>query len=223
VVLESLSTPQAKTTPFNELLENLPSGMNALYRRAMLSLDPHFRHILIVSLRWLMCSTGQVTLDLIVDELEARWNTSENMDCTINADLEDDDESDYADFASDTDDTDDDDDSNREVIPYEEVYGATRDVAKDLRVAGREFLKFDGPFLEMQHESVRDFIYTEEEAVEQEVERCPDCRKRFQETIAYEAGPKEGRYVICKIIVRRLNNEEFREKFILNTTSRTNL
>ena len=60
-----------------ELMGSLPSGMNALYRQSMMSLDPHLRRILIVALRWLMCSSGRISLDLIVDELECRWDAAE--------------------------------------------------------------------------------------------------------------------------------------------------
>ncbi|KAF2464652.1 uncharacterized protein BDR25DRAFT_96086 [Lindgomyces ingoldianus] len=212
VVLDSLYETRAKMTPFTELLDNLPSGMNALYRRSMASLDSHQRRVLIVALRWLMCSSGQVTLDLIADELECRWENVEEPE-DLGGDGEDEDASDYADFESDS------EESILALVPRESTpFGqnwATRDIEKDLKAAGREFLRFDGQFIEIQHNSIRDFVLAEEEAIKHEIERCGECRKRFQETIAYEAGPKEGNLIICRTIIQRLNNPAFQKEHII--------
>ncbi|KAF2201436.1 hypothetical protein GQ43DRAFT_37744 [Delitschia confertaspora ATCC 74209] len=189
VVLDSLSSPQARKTSFSKLLDDLPNGMEDLYRRAMNSMDPHLRNILIIALRWLMCSTSQISLDLITDELEGRWDIlDDTTDIAENSD--DDNTSDYADFASDCEGTDSEvgDGPGSNVIGEHAQQG--HDIVQELRLAGRDFLKFDDTIVALQHES------------------------RFQETIAYEAGPKLGQYIICQIIIRRLKNPRFQKEYI---------
>jgi hypothetical protein len=154
----------------------------------MASLDPQLRKMLIVALRWLMCSSGQVTIDLIADELEGKWELQAQKEDGLEEYLDEEEEEDYADFESDS-------ESSlgvRESTPFAEHWAQHRDITKDLRIAGRDFLVIEGTSLETQHNSIRDFIAEEEEAIKHEVERCSECRKRLQETIAYEAGPKEG-------------------------------
>lgn len=188
VVLEGLSKPQS--TPFSVLLRNLPNGMNDLYRQSMASLDPHLRNLLIVALRWLMCSSGQIAINLIAEELEGRWENSVEDDQAGDDGIDDDDE-DLDDYT--------DSDSESE---FEASGAVTRrapestqfscNVAKELRIAGRDFLVFDGDCIDTQHNSIRDFILEEEERIKYEVEHCVECKSRLQATIAFEAGPKEG-------------------------------
>jgi hypothetical protein len=185
VVLEGLSKPQS--TPFNVLLRNLPNGMNDLYRQSMASLDPHLRNVLIVALRWLMCSSGQVAINLITEELEGRWENAVEDDEPGDDGIDDDDDlDDYADSESES------EASGAVTRRAQESTPFSRDISKELRIAGRDFLVFDGDYIDIQHNSIRDFILEEEERIKHEVEHCAECKSRLQETIAFEAGPKEG-------------------------------
>ena len=172
------------------LLRNLPNRMNDLYRQSMASLDPHLRNVLIVALRWLMCSSGQVAIDLIAEELEGRWEIAVEDDEADNGGIDDDDDDldDYADSESESDSEVNSAGTRRapESTPF------SRDIAKELRIAGRDFLVFDGDCIDTQHNSIRDFILEEEERIKHEVEHCAECKSRLQATIAFEAGPKEG-------------------------------
>ena len=82
----------------------IPSGMNALYRQSMISPDTYSRKILIAALRWLMCSPGQVSLNLIAEELEHPWEDSmKSSDVDSEEDFVDEDhDSDLADFETDS-------------------------------------------------------------------------------------------------------------------------
>lgn len=213
VIMDSLNLPQSKMTPFKELIANFPSGMNDLYRRSMTSLDPHLRRILIVALRWLMCSSGRITLDLIADELECRWDTVESSDEDLDEYMDDDDDnSDYADFETEPEGTFNIDSGT----PFVDNSTHTRDIAKELRLAGRDFLIIDQDnFIDTQHNSIRDFILSEEEAIRHVEAKCEECKNRFRETIAFEAGPKAGNFIICKTILQRLNNAEFQKEHII--------
>ena len=172
------------------LLRNLPNRMNDLYRQSMASLDPHLRNVLIVALRWLMCSSGQVAIDLIAEELEGRWEIAVEDDEADNGGIDDDDDDldDYADSDSES------EASGVVTKTASESTPFSRDVAKELRIARRDFLVFDGDCIDIQHNSIRDLILEEEERIKHEVEHCAGYKVRLQETIAFEAGPKEGNY-----------------------------
>jgi hypothetical protein len=163
-----------------------------------------------------MCSSGQVTLELIADELEGKWEPIEQEAGVEQAgDAEGEDDDDLADFMSD-----DDDDMPegqeaeeegseagsdypppvnavrgrryREPTPFIDQNDLLQDVARELRLAGRDFLIIDGQYIEIQHNSVRDFVLSEEEAIKPDEVACLECRKRLKEMYCYEAGPKEG-------------------------------
>lgn len=162
-----------------------------------------------------MCSSGQVTLELIADELEGKWEPIEDLDPKLDGESEGEDDEDLAEFMSDDEEEDDDGDGSgyvvarsntdfapirrrtgfrdhREPTPFVDQNDLLQDVANELRLAGRDFLVVDGQHIEIQHNSVRDFVLSEEEAIKPDEVQCPECRKRLKDTYAYEAGPKEG-------------------------------
>ena len=161
-----------------------------------------------------MCSSGQVTLELIADELEGKWEPIEDRDPKLEGDSDGEDDEDLAEFMSDDEEDNDGEGSGyavtrsntefvpirrrtgyrdyREATPFVDQNDLLQDVANELRLAGRDFLVVDGQHIEIQHNSVRDFVLSEEEAIKPDEVQCPECRKRLKETYAYEAGPKEG-------------------------------
>ena len=55
------------------------------------------------------------------------------------------------------------------------------DIWVEFKNVGREFLKFDNNIVELQHNSIRDFIMVEEGIRQKQTVRCPDCVKRFKQ------------------------------------------
>ena len=98
-----------------------------------------------------MCSSGEVTIDLIADELQARWESQieEEDEHTSDSDDEDSDDG-YDDYESGSEDIDPRALQPRESTPFVEDGNQYRDILRSLRVAGRDFLVINEDRLDTQ-------------------------------------------------------------------------
>lgn len=66
-----------------QLMKRLPDGMDNPYRQKLQGLQDFDREILLIALRWLMCSEGKIETELVADDIE---HCFEDLD-TYEADL----------------------------------------------------------------------------------------------------------------------------------------
>lgn len=225
MAIESLRQPHAKMTSFGKLMNELPNGMDSLYRQAMQALQVDDRQMLLVALRWLLCGKGEIDATLVADELEHTYEEEEEED------EYDEEESagkiETRDFAS----TNDPSvifppglstsaappiENSGGLLEFAEQYDErSRRTIDDLKRIGREFLKFDSNIIGLQHNSVRDFIIADEKHMPQSWStRCPECAVRFSQTSTHEASPKYGHLLMVENMFRKLNSSSFQKKFI---------
>ena len=195
-----------------QLMRRLPGGMNDLYKQKLQRLEEDDREMLLTALRWLMCSEGRVEIALVADDIEH---------C-------------YEDLGYDQDDLDHDEngDSNSSLRPFgvsastdfqdKNIDDEERESIKRLKVVGRDFLKFSSDIIEVQHQSVRDFINSEEESLPRDSRICPECVKRMLQDSIYQAAPKHGHLAMVESIFQKLMSPSFQEKFILIKNSEEN-
>lgn len=205
MVIESLKQSWAVRTKVEQLLKRLPDGMNNLYRQKLQSLEEHDREMLLIALRWLMCSEGRIEVTLVADDVEH---------C-------------YEDFGYDGDDLEyedgEDSENNSAVIgvstgvdPQEEcIDHENRESIARLKTVGRDFLKFSSGFVDIQHKSVRDFVDSEKKPIALDSRVCPECLKRMNQDSTYQASPQYGHLIMVKNLFRKLMSPSFQENFII--------
>ena len=206
VVIESLKDSKAVRTNVQELMRRLPNGMNDLYKQKLQRLEEYDREMLLTALRWLMCSDGKVEIALVADDIEHR----------------------YEDLGYEQDDSESDEnvDSNDLLGPsgvsvgmdYQDknIDDEERESIKRLRVVGRDFLKFSADIIEVQHQSVRDFVNSEGESLLRGSRICPECGRMNQDSI-YQAAPKHGHLMMVESIFQKLMSPSFQDKFIIKS------
>ena len=188
-----------------QLIKRLPDGMNDLYKQKLQRLEEDDREMLLTALRWLMCSEGKVETALVADDIEH---------C-------------YEDLGFDQDDSDYDEnvDSKSSLGPLgvsagmdfqdRNIDDEERESIKRLKVVGRDFLKFSPDIIEVQHQSVRDFINSEEGFLLRDPKICPECVKRMDQDSIYQATPKHGHLIMVERIFQKLMSPSFQDKFII--------
>ena len=204
IVIESLKQPKAVRTDVQQLMKRLPDGMNDLYKQKLQRLEEDDREMLLIALRWLMCSEGRIEIALVADDIER---------C-------------YEDFGHDDDDPqyEDSEDSNSNSAVIGVSTGSEvqetgidyrdRDSIKILKAVGRDFLKFSATVVDIQHKSVRDFVHSEEKLLPRDPRICPECIKRLNQDSTYQASPKYGHFTMVENIFRKLKSSSFQKKFI---------
>lgn len=70
MVIESLKQSKAIMIKPQQLMKRLPDGMNNLYEQKWQGLQEFDREILLIALRWLMCSEGKIETELVADDIE---------------------------------------------------------------------------------------------------------------------------------------------------------
>jgi ankyrin repeat protein len=184
-------------------MQELPDGMNEVYRKSLQSLQQDDRKMLITALRWLVCGEGRIDANWVADELQNLYG-----DDNIPPD-------------SDQEETPDDDVDASDLAEFEQgddtEAGANeqREIVKDLQRIGRDFLKFNGDIVEFDHKSVRDFVIDDEKLIRHQTFRCPECADRIASYSVYEAGTKHGHLLMTQRILSHLNSPTFQKKFIL--------
>lgn len=81
-------------------------------------------------------------------------------------------------------------DTKEEATDYDD-----RESVQRLKVVGRGFLKFSSAVVDVQYISVRDFIHSEEKLLPQDPRICPECVKRMNQDLFFQASPKHGHLV----------------------------
>ena len=207
MVIESLKQSKAVMTKPQQLMKRLPDGMNNLYKQKLQGLQEFDREILLIALRWLMCSEGQIETELVADDIE---HCFEDLD-PYEADLapEDSEDSDTDTVVA----------TVVEISPgmeaQERVAEYDRDSIKRLKEVGRDFVKFSSAVVDVQHQSVRDFINSEEMSQPRDPRICSECAKRMNHESAYQASPKNGHLIMVERIFEKLMSASFRDKFII--------
>lgn len=117
------------------------------------------------------------------------------------------------------------DDSDPEESPEENLQGIASnlgeyanisgDIWVEFKNVGWRFLKFDNDTVELQHDSIRDFIMAEEGIRQKQTVWCLDYVKRFKQTIAPEAAPKCASFHLLETIFRKFDSPSFQEMYIL--------
>ncbi|KAM0805820.1 hypothetical protein BDR22DRAFT_187859 [Usnea florida] len=200
IVIENLKHSKAVRMNVQQLMKRLPDGMNDLYKQKLQSLGEDDREILLTALRWLMCSEGKVEIGLVADDIEhcyedddSEYDETENSDNTSTP-IRVSESKDFQDKKT--------DDEERESM-------------KILKAVGRDFLKFSSTgIIEVQHQSVRDFINSEGSLL-RDPRICPECVKRMNRDSIYQAAPKHGHLMMVERIFEKLVSPSFQNKFIL--------
>lgn len=220
MAIESLRQPHAKMTPFDKLMNELPNGMDSLYRQAMQVIQVDDRQMLLVALRWLLFGEGEIDATLSADELEHMYEEEDEFDEEeIAGEIE------TRDFASTN-------DLSVIFLPdlstiatppvensggvleiaeqYDEMSRATIDEPKRI---DREFMKFDSHIIGLQQNSLRGFIVADEKHMHRSGSpRCSECAERFSQTSTYQAIPKYGHFLMVENILRKLNSSSIQKK-----------
>ena len=205
MVIESLKQSKAVRTNVQQLMKRLPDGMNNLYKQKLQNLEEDDRAMLLIALRWLMCSEGRIEIALVADDIEHCYEDLGH----------DDDNPEYEDSE--------DSDSNSAVIGVSTGTEAQetgidyrdRESIKRLKAVGRDFLKFSSAVVDIQHKSVRDFVHSEEKSLPRDPRICPECIKRLNQDSTYQASPKYGHLIMVENIFRKLMSPSFQNKFII--------
>ena len=185
-------------------MERLPDGMNDLYKQKLQRLGEDDREMLLTALRWLMCSEGKVEIALVADDIEHCY---EDLDY-------DQDDLEYK--------------ETEEFDNSSAAFGVSADVGfqdrnfdneeresiKRLKAVGRDFLKFSSDIIEVQHQSVKDLINSEEESLRRDSRICPECVKRMNQDSINGATPKHGHLMMLESIFQKLMSPSFQAKFI---------
>ena len=223
MAIESLKQPRAKMTSFDKLMNELPNGMNNLYRQALQALQIDDRQILLVALRWLLCGEGEIDVMLVADELEHVYE--EEYVYEQEEYIEDIESRDFAltndpsvtclhrlGGASSSPLIKNSDNAVGIANQYNESSRVTID---ELKRVGREFLKFNSNIIGLQHNSVRHLIVADEKQMQRQSYRCPECAERFNQPSTHQASPNYGHLLMVGNMLRKLNSPAFQKKFIL--------
>ena len=212
IVIESLKHSKAMRTNEHQLIRRLPDGMNDLYKQKMQRLEEDDREMLLTALRWLMCSEGKVETALVADDIEH---------C-------------YEDLGYDQDDLEykENEEADSSLVAFgvsagmgfqdKNIDNEERESIRRLKAVGRDFLKFSSDIVEVQHQSVRDFINSVEGSLLRDSRICPECVKRMNQDSIYQAAPKHGHLMMVESIFQKLMSPSFQEKFIIKGFGKIN-
>lgn len=149
--------------------------MNRLYKQSLQSLPRDDQEMLIVALRWLICSKGKIDSVLITHELEPHYEDVGN--------LEDEDDFGYEDEIA--------------GVPCgtsEESDGGSDEVERPsirkLENIGRDFLKFDSQAIDVQHQSVRDFVKNDEKVTASRSKTLSRVSEAYQSRVDLPCWPE---------------------------------
>lgn len=222
-------------TPFNKLMQELPNGMIEVYRKSLLALRIDDRMMLITALRWLVCGEGQIDPNWIADEVYHVYDQDDDvLEESVNEIQVS--EEDISFFESTPIDSYDDDGEQcchtvdakvgTAKMTHQETFSKLdqladerHEILSDLRRIGRDFLKFNGNIVELDHKSVRDFVLDDERLARRQTLRCSECEERVANSSVFQAGNKHGHLLMVQMILRHLNSPSFQKKYILQEHS----
>ncbi|KAF9641148.1 ankyrin domain protein [Lasiodiplodia theobromae] len=206
--LQTLKSPTSAAA-FDRVMENLPQGMDNLYRRKLLSLDANYRDWSLIALRWLVCGEGLINAEPIIDEIQRTYlqkDTKRNDEYSKRK---------PADHATQKEDEADQQGNAGE--PDGSLYSV---IISDLKEHAREFLRLDsGNTVAVTHASVREWIKRDAHEIKSHL--CQSCKDRQRRESTLEAAPKWGHLIMARNILLTLNNPEFQKKYgLLDDTAR---
>ncbi|EKG14387.1 hypothetical protein MPH_08376 [Macrophomina phaseolina MS6] len=172
-VMQSLQTPKGSFLGYSKFMKELPHGTIEMYRRKIDELNEDNRTILITALRWLICGEGTMELMPIADEL------SETYVRLIDGQA-------VGSQETDVDTADDGASKNQDLTNIKNSFSRV----------GRDFLRLTGTSLQLEHNSVRDFVRSGED-------------KRVA-----EAGGKKGNLRMAEQLIHTLNSSAFQKKYL---------
>lgn len=210
LAIDSLKQVSALRTPFDKLMEELPKGMEGFYQQKVRALDAERRDLLVIALRWRICGEGKIRASEIADDFENIYGLEEDADETDS--MASNSRDTYMDSAAQIMDSSSTNDFERAVQTSE-----SRESITELKKIGREFLKFlDDDVVELQHESVRDFVKQEaKDMLRKRTVLCIECMKRLSQDSTFKAAPKHGHLLMAERILRNLNSSTFQKQYIL--------
>lgn len=94
-------------------------------------------------------------------------------------------------------------------------FPSLRDVAKHLTEIGRDFLKVTNTTVQLDHNSVRDFIESIGDNTHLASNKCASCGRTNPAGNLAQAAGKEGKLIIAEYMLQTINSEGFQETFIL--------
>lgn len=195
----------------------LPEGLKAYYRQAFQSLSLGDRQTLLVALRWVMCGEGEIDVTLVADDHDRVYD-EEDSDSSDNSSPSDTEASiSEVDFESEADNYENKARSTFSVRIGEpnHLFVGDRRTIQCLKRAGKEFLKFgNSNRIEIQHNSVRDYIQEDEKFHVSLSTFCSECRKRHDELLTFESGEKYGHLLMVEHAIRALNSRIFQKMFV---------
>ncbi|ATZ57220.1 hypothetical protein BCIN_14g03780 [Botrytis cinerea B05.10] len=208
LILEELKSTPGVEKRRKLIVSSLPNGLKDYYRKALKNLESEHRQIIMIALRWLVCAQSKVYVNFIAEEYDQKWKVNRE-----------DDGFDKLSIGSDTTSSLSEGQPNRAesmaVSIFELHTMAEQQVIDLLRSAGRKFLQFGNAnnSIELDHNSVRDYVYEDEE-MRDTTTLCEECRKKNNDSLAFEAGGKYGNLLMIENIMKTLNSESFQKKFI---------
>ncbi|KAL1852509.1 hypothetical protein Daus18300_012107 [Diaporthe australafricana] len=104
---------------------------------------------------------------------------------------------------------------SQEATSDNNFYATLQEVGKSLAEIGRDFLKVTGTIVQLDHNSVRDFIHSSSQKSQGAGSTCSKCGKRDPLDILSQAAGKDGKLMMAEYMVQTINSVEFQEKFIL--------
>lgn len=208
MVIESLKQSKPVMTDPQQLMKRLPDGMNNLYRQKWQELQEFDLGILLIALRWLMCSESTIETELVVDDIEHCFEDLDPYEADHGPEDNEDSDTDSA-FAS-VIELSPDMEARERAIEYDD-----RDSIKRLKEVGRHFVNFSSAIVDVQHKFVRDFINSEEMSQPQDPRIFLECAKRMNHESACQAFPKNGHLIMVDRIFEKLMSASFRDKFII--------
>ncbi|KAB2570628.1 Ankyrin-1 [Lasiodiplodia theobromae] len=198
--LETLKSPTSAAA-FNKAIENLPQGMDNLYRKKLLSLDANHRDWSLVALRWLVCGEGSINAEPIADEIQRIYLQD---DAKKNDGYP---ESEPGEHSSQKENEADQQENAGEMDGslYSIIINALKEHAREFLTLG------SGSTVAVTHASVREWI--ERDAHEIKTHLCQSCKDRQRRESTLEAAPKWGHLIMARNILVTLNNPEFQKKY----------
>lgn len=88
-------------------------------------------------------------------------------------------------------------------------------VAKSLTEIGRDFIKVSSNVVQLDHNSVRDFVKSWGEDITTARKTCSECGRVDAIDILSQISGKEAKLIMAEYMVRTINSGTFQEEFIL--------
>ncbi|OCK76384.1 hypothetical protein K432DRAFT_360469 [Lepidopterella palustris CBS 459.81] len=189
LAVEFLKQPWQR--PLKKHLEQLPEGLQAFYEQIIRKTDPAYMELLKTCLTWTILADGQIKVPEIMDAYSRTY-------------------------------TEDDESSFEEVTTPDTTSGEDLYV-KQIRIAGSALLDVDtkSRVVQLRHTTVGDYFLSTKSKVttpsldtEQPCE-CENCMIKRRSSDRYELSEKHGHLAIATTILRHLNCESFRKKYLV--------